>query len=154
MANNSFTIRIEDHSADVLRELETRIEAGLEACGDHAVDFAQNVITAGVPRNPGSWYHSRGASGLKGSISHQVQMGEHAMYVGSNFETAPYNEYGTGIYLESDDGRQGRQTPWSYQDEDGNWHTTRGMKPLHMLKKSLADHIEDHKKTLEKELKK
>ena len=152
MASDSFTIRIEDHSADVLRELETRIQAGLEACGDHAVDFAQNVITAGVPRNPGSWYHSRGAAGLKGSISHQVQMGEHAMYVGSNFETAPYNEYGTGIYLESDDGRQGRQTPWSYQDSHGEWHRTRGMKPIHMIKNGIGDHISDFKKIAEDEL--
>lgn len=152
MANNSFTIRIEDHSADVLRELEDRISAGLEECGQNAVTFAGNVVTAGIPRHPDSWYVPKGT--YAGSINHIVNDSEHAMYIGSNDGSAVFNEYGTGIYLESDDGRHGRQTPWSYQDAEGNWHKTSGMKPLHTLKKSLADHISDHKATLEKHLKK
>lgn len=56
-------------------------------------------------------------------------------------------EYGTGVYNEHGDGRQ---TPWKWQDRDGNWHTTTGYqaKPfirpavnstLPALRKSLKD---------------
>lgn len=40
-------------------------------------------------------------------------------------EQAKYLEHGTGEY--NDEG-SGRGTPWSYQDRDGNWHTTTGMR--------------------------
>ena len=35
-------------------------------------------------------------------------------------EYAPYIEYGTGLFAE----KGGRPTPWCYQDDKGEWHTT------------------------------
>lgn len=151
MANNSFNIRIEDHSADVLRELEERASAALEACGIQAESRAANIVTRGVPRHADSWYVPTGA--LRNSLNHQVVESEKAVYIGSNDESAPYNELGTGIYLEADDGRTGRTTPWKYKGSDGQWHITRGMKPLHMLKNALADNIPEYKKIMEEKLK-
>jgi len=51
---------------------------------------------------------------------------------------AEFLEYGTGIYNESGNGRQ---TPWAWQDRDGNWHTTRGMHADPFIRPSIAEHI-------------
>lgn len=71
---------------------------------------------------------------LRQSINHTVEgtKGE----VGTNVEYAPYVEVGTGIY--STEGN-GRQTPWSYQDAKGEWHTTRGMHAKPFLKPALEE---------------
>ena len=43
-------------------------------------------------------------------------------------------EYGTGLFAEAGNGRQ---TPWSYQDADGQWHTTIGQQPQPFLRPAL-----------------
>lgn len=53
-------------------------------------------------------------------------------------EYAPYVEYGTGLFAET----QGRQTPWAYQDEKGEWHTTRGQHPQPFLRPALNENRE------------
>ena len=138
------TIRIEDHSGDILRALKEKKAQILEAWGQQGVTNVKNVITAESRVDTGA---------MRNSINHQVQESESAVYVGSNNEYIKCHEYGTGIYLESEDGRQGRQTPWRYQDRDGNWHITRGMKPIHMLKNGIGNHVSDFKKIAETELK-
>lgn len=69
---------------------------------------------------------------LRQSINHIVEgtKGE----IGTSVEYAPYVEVGTGIY--STEGN-GRQTPWSYQDADGEWHTTSGMHAQPYLQPAL-----------------
>ena len=65
---------------------------------------------------------------LRNSITHEVE--DNVGYVGTNKEYAPYVEYGTGIFASAGNGRD---TPWSYQDDEGNWHTTIGQKPQPFL---------------------
>ena len=65
---------------------------------------------------------------LRNSITHEVDDG--VGIVGTNKEYAPYVEYGTGIFAVEGNGRD---TPWSYQDDKGNWHTTIGQKPQPFL---------------------
>ena len=65
---------------------------------------------------------------LRNSITHEVDDG--VGIVGTNKEYAPYVEYGTGIFAVEGNGRD---TPWSYQDDEGNWHTTVGQKPQPFL---------------------
>ena len=69
---------------------------------------------------------------LRNSITHEVDDG--VGIVGTNKEYAPYVEYGTGIFAVEGNGRD---TPWSYQDDEGNWHTTIGQKPQPFLKTAL-----------------
>lgn len=57
-------------------------------------------------------------------------------------------EFGTGIYTDG-----GRDTPWVYQDEKGNWHWTRGNKAQPFLKPSVADHQKEYPQIIEQELK-
>ena len=49
-------------------------------------------------------------------------------------EQAKYLEHGTGEY--NDEGN-GRGTPWKYQDRDGNWHTTTGMRAHPFIEPAL-----------------
>lgn len=139
---SNFTVRVEDHSGEVLKELDTHIDRILEMWGQVGVTHVKDVITAASRVDTGA---------MRNSINHQVANDENAVYVGTNQEYAPYHEYGTGIYAE---GGRGRQTPWSYQDSHGEWHRTRGMKPIHMIKNGIGDHISDFKRIAEDELKK
>jgi len=135
-----FEIRA-DNSAEVLRELEAKTEAILEAWGQQGVSHVKNIITQESRVDTGA---------MRNSITHQVEDGESAVYVGTNNEYAIYNEYGTGIYAE---GGKGRQTPWRYVDDRGEGHWTRGMKPIHMLKNGIADNVEEFKQIAEEILK-
>lgn len=127
-----------DNSAEVLRELETKVEAALEACGNQAVSHAKSNITEAGRVDTGA---------MRNSVSHQVQ--ENTCYVGTNIEYAIYHEYGTGIY--ADDGK-GRQTPWYYVDAKGVGHFTHGMKPIHFLKNALANHINEYREIIKQQL--
>lgn len=51
-------------------------------------------------------------------------------------EYAPYVEYGTGLFAE-EIGRQ--DVPWHYQDEKGEWHTTKGMHPHPFLRPAFEE---------------
>lgn len=61
---------------------------------------------------------------LRASIRSEVEGNQGV--VGTNTEYAPYVEFGTGLFAENGDGRK---TPWSYQDDNGEWHTTVGQHP-------------------------
>lgn len=135
-----------DNTEEAIRELETKIQAALEAVGNQAVSHAKQNITAGVPRNADSWYTPTG--NLKNSMTHIVK-GD-TCYVGTNNEYAIYNELGTGVYA---DGGKGRKTPWMYKDDQGNVHITRGMKPLHFLKNAVMNNIKEYKAIFEQYLK-
>lgn len=122
-------VRFTDNSGETLNALEEAIKAALEAMGQQADSYAKSNITAA----------GRVATGaLRNSVSHEVQAGEGAVYVGTNQDYAIYNELGTGIFV------GGRQTPWSYQDANGNWHRTRGMAPIHFLKGAVQDHQSEY----------
>lgn len=74
---------------------------------------------------------------LRRSISSRVEETANGVegVVFTPLEYAPYIEYGTGLFAE--DG--GRQTPWSYQDDEGNWHTTKGQPPRPYMRPALTE---------------
>ena len=127
-----FTISA-DNSEAVLQELSTKQEAILEAWGIQGVGAVQDIITSESRIDTGA---------MRNSISHQVDLNDQSVLIGTNIEHAIYHELGTGIYLE---GGGGRQTPWAYQDANGEWHRTRGIKPIHMLKNGVSGSVEDFK---------
>ena len=61
-------------------------------------------------------------------------------------EYAPYVEFGTGIFAENRGGRQ--DVPWNYQDDEGNWHSTNGIKPSPFLRPALSENTNKIKKLL------
>ena len=130
------TVNFKDNSGAVLSAFHSAVEKALEECGLVAEGYAKKL----APVDTGN---------LRNSISHKVDPEEPAVYIGSNTEYAAYQEFGTGIYTEG-----GRDTPWVYQDEKGNWHWTRGNKAQPFLKPAVADHARQYRQIIEQELKK
>ncbi len=60
-------------------------------------------------------------------------------------EYAPYVEYGTGLFAESE-GR--KDVPWCYQDDEGEWHSTSGQKPQPFMRPALDRNRVNIKKIL------
>ena len=123
-----------DYSADVLNEFHDAVLRALERCGEQAEGYAKDL----APVDTGN---------LRNSISHTVDEDEPAVYIGSNTSYAPYVELATGIYAEG-----GRPTPWVYQDENGNWHWTRGNPAQPFLAPAVKDHAKTYKNIIEDEL--
>lgn len=72
---------------------------------------------------------------LKGSWDYKVDLVKKEATIGSPLENAIWNEVGTGEYAANGDGRKGG---WSYQDEEGNWHHTKGKHPNRTLHKTYT----------------
>ena len=80
----------------------------------------------------------KGNGELRRSIASKVENGEGFVY--TPLEYAPYVEYGTGLFAE-DGGRT--DVPWHYQDDQGEWHTTSGMKPQPFMRPALDENREE-----------
>ncbi len=132
------TVRIEitDNSGLVKEEMLSAALRALEKCGLIAEDHAKRLC----PVDTGN---------LRNSITHQVDSGDLAVYIGTNSEYAAFVELGTGKYYPG-----GRQTSWAYQDAHGNWHLTHGQRAQPYLKPAVADHAQQYKGIIAEELKK
>ena len=128
------TVDFKDNSGAILSAFHSAVEKALEECGLVAEGYAKKL----APVDTGN---------LRNSISHKVDPEEPAVYIGSNTSYAAYQEFGTGIYTEG-----GRDTPWVYQDEKGNWHWTRGNKAQPFLKPAVADHTKTYSNIIKSEL--
>ncbi len=128
---------IENNKDEILGSLEDAIARALEAMGQQAEAHVVLYETAVDTSN------------LKNSITHTLE-GKNTVAIGTPVEYAPYVEFGTGIYA---DGGNGRKTPWAYKDEEGNWHRTRGQKPIHFLRDGIMKHLDEYAKIAEQALK-
>ena len=128
-------INFTDNSKSVLEAFNGAIERALERCGMQAEGYAKDL----VPVDTGN---------LRNSISYRVDAQNKEVVLGTNNEYAPYVELGTGKYTQG-----GRQDPWVYQDEKGNWHHTNGQRAQPFLKPAVADHKQTYRNIIEDELK-
>ena len=60
--------------------------------------------------------------------------------VGTGLDYAVYVHEGTGIMSRTGMGRK-HDLPWSYKDDEGNWHTTSGMEANPFLEKAYDANI-------------
>lgn len=71
----------------------------------------------------------------KGSWQHIVDEDRLEAHIGSNYENAIWEEFGTGIYAQNGNGRK---TPWTYTPDEGeHFYRTRGKKPRRMLQNAF-----------------
>ena len=89
----------------------------------------------------------KGDGALRRSITSEVKDLEGVVY--TPLEYAPYVEFGTGLFAENG-GRQ--QVPWCYKDDEGNWHSTSGMKPQPFMRPALDENREEIKRILKEGL--
>lgn len=130
-------IKFTDNSDEVKAAMQAAALRALIRCGMKAEEYAKDLC----PADTGN---------LRNSITHAVDSGEPAAYVGTNSEYGLYVELGTGKYAE---GGGGRPTPWVYQDAKGNWHRTEGRKAQPFIKPAVANHKGTYKNIIENELK-
>lgn len=131
---DSVHVEITDNSDLAKEEMLAAALRALEKCGLTAEGYAKLLC----PVDTGN---------LRNSITHQVDSGEPAVYIGSNSEYAAYVELGTGKYYPG-----GRKTPWTYQDAKGNWHLTYGQRAKPYLKPAVADHADTYRSIIKGEL--
>lgn len=86
----------------------------------------------------------KGDGTLRNSISSRV-VDPFTGEVFTPLEYAPYVEYGTGLFAE-EGGRT--DVPWVYQDDQGEWHSTSGMKPQPYMRPALDENREEIKRIL------
>lgn len=127
------TIEVTSHRVEVIEAKDEAVARALETIGLVAERYAKELAPVDTGR-------------LRNSISHEVD--DSTVYIGTNVEYAPYLEFGTGIYAEGG----GRATPWSYQDDKGEWHTTSGNQPQPFLRPALDDHISEYRDIVQNEL--
>ena len=128
------SFELKDNTEAVKAALHDAVARALERCGSQAEGYAKDLC----PEDTGR---------LRGSITHKVS-GD-SVHIGTNVNSAPYVEMGTGKYYSG-----GRQTPWAYQDAAGNWHRTEGQKAQPFLKPAVADHTQTYRNIINDELKK
>lgn len=104
-------VEIHDNSKEISENIKSALLRGLEKCGLTAERFAKKL----APYDTGN---------LRNSITHEVDDGEPAVYIGTNVEYAPYVCLGT-IH----------------------------MKAQPFLKPAVNDHKDEYRKILENSLK-
>jgi len=129
------SVTIQDNSKEVSAAIKAALLRGLEKCGLVAEGYAKKLC----PVDTGN---------LRNSITHMVDEQEPAAIIGTNSDYGAYVELGTGKYYPG-----GRPTPWVYQDAKGNWHRTSGSKAQPFLKPAAAEHADQYREILKKELK-
>ena len=75
-------VKLVDNSEEVLEALQDKVVDWLETIGEDAAGTAADKAPVDTSR-------------LKNSISHAVVESENAVYIGTNVEYAPYQEFGT-----------------------------------------------------------
>lgn len=129
----------EDFTIEVQNAMDDRINIALEE--------AAGELESQVKRN------TRVKTGkTKNSFRHKVIDAEHKAYIGSDYENAIWEEFGTGEHALKGDGRKGG---WAYKDVKGDWHFTNGKKPSRAfwnayvnLKNKIISHIQNALKGL------
>lgn len=125
-----------DNSVEIQTKLKDLAQNTLEECaGEMESQVKRNTkVKTGQTKN--SWRHV------------VTEDGDNTVAViGSDYQNAIWEEFGTGEYALHGDGRKGG---WVYEDEEGNWHRTMGKKPRRpfhkaytALKNKIIQHIQD-----------
>ena len=129
-------VEFNSNLGEVLKGSEEAIARAAEIIGGMAESYAKQLC----PVDTGN---------LRNSITHTTENNNRTVVISSSVTYARFIELGTGKYAE---GGGGRQTPWSYQDSNGNWHTTSGMPPRPYLRPAIENHKDEYKEVLESEM--
>lgn len=127
------SVNFEDYSIEVKNAIKEKAISFLYEAGD--------LVLTKVTKNYDS--ANRVDTGqTKGSFRRTVWDDDLAVHIGSNYENAIWEEFGTGIHAEHGDGRK---TPWKYYSRrKGRWFTTSGKKghrPFQKAYNSTKDKI-------------
>jgi HK97 gp10 family phage protein len=128
-----------DNSDACIKAIRDAQEAALRTIGEL-------MYTAVYPLIP------KDTTALANSLDYKIDINEMSITIGVNTEYAIYVEFGTGVFAENGQGRQGG---WLYPDkETGEMIFTVGMHPKPYLRPAYRDNVENIKRIIEENLKK
>lgn len=129
----------EDNTIEVQGAIDDKINAVLEECAGEIESATKRNTRVDTGKTKNSWQH-------------HVDDGSHTATIGSNYENAIWEEFGTGEHALEGNGRRGG---WAYKDAKGDWHYTTGKKPSRAfykaftsLKNKIISHIQNALKGL------
>ncbi|WP_239700354.1 HK97-gp10 family putative phage morphogenesis protein [Mammaliicoccus sp. D-M17] len=109
--NNNLVVALEDYQ----EEMEDWVKKGIAK----TTQKIYNTAVALAPVDDGY---------LRESISFEYKDGGMTGVINVGADYAIFVNFGTGIYASGPGGSRAKKIPWSYQDADGKWHTTKGMR--------------------------
>lgn len=118
MANVVF----EDNTIEIEGAIDKKINAVLEECAGELESQVKRNTRVKTGKTKNSWQH-------------HVDDEKHVATIGSNYENAIWEEFGTGEHALKGNGRKGG---WTYKDEKGDWHHTNGKKPSRAFWKAFV----------------
>ena len=107
----------------IMVQIKNRLPSGLEIIGLMAEAYAKLELSTPKEHAGGEVRPNVDTGRLRGSISHEVNKSENAVYIGTNVEYGPYVELGT-----------------------------RKMRPYPFLKPAIEKHIDEYRDVLMKTL--
>lgn len=116
------SIKFNDYSVQVIDKINDQINAKLEECAGEIEGAAKQNTRVDTGQTKNAW-------------SHYVDEGEHVAYIGNPLENAIWEEFGTGEHALQGNGRKGG---WTYVDDEGNGHFTRGKTPSRAFHKAYT----------------
>lgn len=127
----------------VIRDIEEALTDDLRPGLEKACALVERTAKEKAPKDTGA---------LRRSITSEVreENGDLIGVVFTPLEYAPYVEYGTGKWAEGGNGR--KDVPWSYEDDEGEWHTTYGQKPQPFMRPALNENREKILRLLAREI--
>lgn len=128
---------------NLLQKLEKVGSPDLEAAMEKACLIVEAAAKQNAPKDTGA---------LRNSIESRVETkeGEIQGIVFTPLEYAPYVEYGTGLFAENG-GR--KDVPWVYQNDKGEWCSTKGQQPHPYMRPALNSNREKIKEILGESIK-
>lgn len=116
------SIVFKDYTSEVNEKLTQAARAWLEEASGEVEAQAIRNTRVDTGRTKGSWQHKVYGNALEA-------------YVGSDYQNAIWEEFGTGVYAESG-GRT--KVPWFYKDAKGEGHLTKGKRGTRAFRKAYA----------------
>ena len=111
-------VNFEDYSISCKAAIKDESRKFLQEACSMMKSQVQRNTRVDTGQTKGSWHYRTDGDKLIG-------------YIGSDYENAIWEEFGTGLYAVNGDGR--KKVPWWYKDEKGVWHQTSGKKPSRAL---------------------
>ena len=115
-------VEFKDFTIEVQGKISDTINAKLEEVAGELESAAKRNTKVVTSQTKNSWRH-------------YVNDETHTATIGSSYENAIWEEFGTGEHALNGDGRKGG---WSYQDDSGKWYHTHGKKPKRAFHKAYT----------------
>ena len=119
------SVEFTDNTVKIMEALADDLSAFMHEVGGEIQSQARRNVRVDTGKTKGSYDYK---------VNESVMAGVAEVIVGSDAENAIWEEFGTGEFTLNGNGRKGG---WTYQDDTGVWHHTRGKSPTQPLKKAF-----------------